>query len=143
MFAETGVRGEVVLLAVLEDEDAAGCKDARLQHEIGNVGKVGQGIGRVGEDEGESPTPVGVFNCGFAAVQVLLRSVQSGRAAFNCDFVAVQRPTAVQGGFAAMFKGSGGRAAFNGDCVAVQFRLHRVQGGFAAVFKVQRLLRSG
>ena len=54
MFAETGVRGEVVLLAVLEDEDAAGRKEARLQHEIGNVGKVGQGIGRVGEDEGES-----------------------------------------------------------------------------------------
>ena len=68
MFAETGVRGEVVLLAVLEDEDAAGRKKARLQHEIGNVGKVGQGVGRVGEDERKGPTPVGVFNCGFAAV---------------------------------------------------------------------------
>ena len=69
MFAETGVRGEVVLLAVLEDEDAAGRKDARLQHEIGNVGKVGQGVGRVGEDEGEGPTPVGAFNCDCVAVQ--------------------------------------------------------------------------
>ena len=68
MFAETGVRGEVVLLAVLEDEDAAGSKDARLQHEIGNVGKVGQGVGRVGEDEGES---------GGAACKAALRRVRA------------------------------------------------------------------
>ena len=68
MFAETGVGGEFVLLAVLEDEDAAGRKDARLQHEIGNVGKVGQGVGRVGEDEREG---------GGAARMAALRRVRA------------------------------------------------------------------
>ena len=50
---ETGRLAEVVLLAMLEDEDAVGLQQAALQHEVGNPGQRFQRVGRVGEDEVE------------------------------------------------------------------------------------------
>lgn len=79
MFPEAGMTGEVVLLAVFEDEDTVRRKQSRLQDKLRDVGEVRQGVGGVGEDEVESPlVPVGLFKCGRAAfkVRLLLRSVQ-------------------------------------------------------------------
>lgn len=79
MFPEAGMTGEVVLLAVFEDEDTARRKQSRLQDELWDIGEVRQGVGRVGEDEVESPlVPIGLFKCGRAGfnVQLLLCSVQ-------------------------------------------------------------------
>lgn len=53
MLHEGGMGGEVVVLAVLEDEDAVGLEQAVLEHEVGNGGQLGQCVGRVGEDEVE------------------------------------------------------------------------------------------
>ena len=41
MFPEAGMTGEVVLLAVFEDEDTVRRKQSRLQDELRDVGEVG------------------------------------------------------------------------------------------------------
>ena len=48
---EPGMGGEVVVLAVLEDEDAFGGEDVLLEDEVGYLRQFLQGVGRVGEDE--------------------------------------------------------------------------------------------
>lgn len=71
--------GEVVFLSVLENEDAAFGQQTGAKHEVGYFGQLWQGVGRVGEDEVESPlVPVGLFNCVGAAfkVRLLLRRVR-------------------------------------------------------------------
>ena len=47
------VGGEVVVLAMFEDEDAFGSKDVLLEYEVGYLGQFLEGIGRVGEDKVE------------------------------------------------------------------------------------------
>lgn len=51
MLQETGMVGEVVVLAVLEDEDAIFFQEIATQYEVGNLGQFGQGIRGVCEDE--------------------------------------------------------------------------------------------
>ena len=51
MLNEPGMGGEVVLLAVLEDEDAFGSEDFLLENEVGNLRQFLQCVGRVGKDE--------------------------------------------------------------------------------------------
>ena len=53
MLDEAGMGGEIVILAVLEDEDAAFPEDAFFEDEVGNLGQFLQGVGRVGKDEVE------------------------------------------------------------------------------------------
>ena len=53
MLHEVGMLREIVVLAVLEDEDALRLQQAMLEDEIGNSGQLLQGIGRVGKDEVE------------------------------------------------------------------------------------------
>ena len=48
---EPGMGGEVVVLAVLEDEDAFGGEDVLLEDEVGYLRQFLEGVGRVGEDE--------------------------------------------------------------------------------------------
>ena len=43
--------GEVVVLAMFEDEDAFGSKDVLLEYEVGNLGQFLQRVGRVGKDK--------------------------------------------------------------------------------------------
>ena len=50
---EKGMGGEVGGLAVFEDEDAIGGEPARLEDEVGELVKLGEVVGRVGEDEVE------------------------------------------------------------------------------------------
>ena len=50
---EARMGGEVVLLAVLEHEDAALLQQVAIQDEVGDVGELGQRVGRVGKDEVE------------------------------------------------------------------------------------------
>ena len=53
MLHEVGMLREIVVLAVLEDEDALRLQQAMPEDEIGNGGQLLQGIGRVGKDEVE------------------------------------------------------------------------------------------
>lgn len=48
---ETGVLAEVVVLAVLYDQEAILAEEATLQNHVGQFGYLGQHIGRVGKDE--------------------------------------------------------------------------------------------
>ena len=48
---EMRVGGEVVLLSVLEDEDATGLQQSPLEDEGRYRRQFGEGVGRVGEDE--------------------------------------------------------------------------------------------
>ena len=50
---EEGMGGEVGGLAVFEDEDAIGGEPARLEDEVGDLVKIGEVVGRIGEDEVE------------------------------------------------------------------------------------------
>ena len=50
---EAGVGGEVVGLAVFEDEESAVGQCARAHDEVGELAELGQGIGGVCKDEGE------------------------------------------------------------------------------------------
>ena len=50
---EVGVLGEIVVLAVFEDEDAFGLKQTALDDEVGQRGEFLEGVGRVGKDEVE------------------------------------------------------------------------------------------
>ena len=50
---EKGMGGEVGGLAVFEDEDAIGGEPARLEDKVGKLVKLGEVVGRVGEDEVE------------------------------------------------------------------------------------------
>ena len=43
--------GEVVVLAMFEDEDAFGSEDVLLEYEVGYLWQFLQRIGRIGEDE--------------------------------------------------------------------------------------------
>ena len=43
--------GEVVVLAMFEDEDAFRGKDVLLEYEVGNLGQFLQRVGRVGKDK--------------------------------------------------------------------------------------------
>ena len=53
MLHEMGMLREIVVLAVLEDEDALRLQQAMPEDEVGNGGQLLQGIGRVGKDEVE------------------------------------------------------------------------------------------
>ena len=53
MLNKVGMLREIVVLAVLEDEDALRLQQAMLEDEVGNGGQLLQGIGRVGKDEVE------------------------------------------------------------------------------------------
>ena len=53
MLHEVGMLREIVVLAVLEDEDALRLQQAMSEDEIGNGGQLLQGIGRVGKDKVE------------------------------------------------------------------------------------------
>ena len=46
-----GMGGEVVVLAMFEDEDAFRGKDVLLEYEVGNLGQFLQRVGRVGKDK--------------------------------------------------------------------------------------------
>ena len=48
---EPGMGGEVVVLAVLEDEDAFGGKEFLLEDKVGYLRQFLQCVGRVGKDE--------------------------------------------------------------------------------------------
>ena len=48
---EAGMGREVVVLAMLEDEEAVGGKDVFLENEVGNLRQLRQGVGRIGKDE--------------------------------------------------------------------------------------------
>ena len=50
---ESGMGGEVIILAMLEDENAFGSKNVLLEYEVGNLRQFLECIGRVGEDEVE------------------------------------------------------------------------------------------
>lgn len=51
MLHESGMCGEIVVLAMLEDEDAIGSKEILLEYQVGNLRKFLQGVGRISEDE--------------------------------------------------------------------------------------------
>ena len=53
MLDKAGMGGEVVVLAMFEDEDAFGSEDVLLEYEVGYLWQFLQRIGRVGEDEVE------------------------------------------------------------------------------------------
>lgn len=50
---EVGVLGEIVVLAVFEDEEAVRLEQAAIDDEVGQCGELLQGIRRVGKDEVE------------------------------------------------------------------------------------------
>ena len=51
MLHKMGIGGEIVLLAVLEDEDAVVFQKSLLKDETGNRGKLFQGVWGIGKDE--------------------------------------------------------------------------------------------
>lgn len=51
MFHEVRIVGEVIVLAVLEDEDAVVLQQSAFENEAGDGRQFLQGIGRIGEDE--------------------------------------------------------------------------------------------
>jgi hypothetical protein len=50
---EVGMLGEIMLLAMLEDKDSFRLEERLLEDEVGNLGQLLQGIGRVGKNEVE------------------------------------------------------------------------------------------
>ena len=53
MVKEVGMLGEIMLLAMLEDKDSFRLEERLLEDEVGNLGQLLQGIGRVGKNEVE------------------------------------------------------------------------------------------
>ena len=53
MLQEIGMAGEIIVLAMLQDEDAAFLQQIARHDNIGDFFQIGQGIGRVGKDEVE------------------------------------------------------------------------------------------
>ena len=53
MLHEVGMLREVVVLAVLEDEDAVLLQESLFENKVGNGGQFLQGVWRVGKDEVE------------------------------------------------------------------------------------------
>ena len=53
VFQEVGVLGEIVVLAVFEDEDAVGFEQSALDNEIGKGRNFLQGVWWIGKDEVE------------------------------------------------------------------------------------------
>ena len=51
MFHEVWIVGEVMVLAMLEDEDAVVFQQSASEDEAGDSGQFLEGIGRIGEDE--------------------------------------------------------------------------------------------
>ena len=50
---EVGMLGEIVVLAVFEDEEPVGLEQTALDDEVGQCGEFLEGVGRVGKDEVE------------------------------------------------------------------------------------------
>lgn len=53
MLQEIGMAGEIIVLAMLQDEDSAFLQQIARHDDIGNFFQIGQGIGRVSKDEVE------------------------------------------------------------------------------------------
>lgn len=53
MLQEIGMAGEIIILAMLQDEDSTFLQQIARHDNIGNFFQIGQGIGRVGKDEVE------------------------------------------------------------------------------------------
>ena len=51
MLHKSGMSGEVIILAMLEDENAFGSKDVLLEDEVGNLRQFLECVGRVGKDK--------------------------------------------------------------------------------------------
>lgn len=51
MLQEIGMAGEIIVLAMLQDEDAAFLQQIARHDDIGDFFQIWQGIGRVGKDE--------------------------------------------------------------------------------------------
>lgn len=51
MLQEIGMAGEIIILAMLQDEDSTFLQQIARHDNIGNFFQIGQGIGRVGKDE--------------------------------------------------------------------------------------------
>ena len=51
MLDKAGMGGEVVILAMLEDEDAIRGKDALVEDKVGDLRQLLESIGRIGKDE--------------------------------------------------------------------------------------------
>ena len=51
MLHESGMSGEIIILAMFEDENAFGSKDVLLEDEVGNLRKFLECVGRVGKDK--------------------------------------------------------------------------------------------
>lgn len=51
MLQEIGMAGEIIVLAMLQDEDSTFLQQIARHDDIGDFFQIGQGIGRVGKDE--------------------------------------------------------------------------------------------
>ena len=51
MLHESGMSGEIIILAMLKDENAFGSEDVLMEYEVGNLRKFLECVGRVGKDK--------------------------------------------------------------------------------------------